>query len=65
MQLTNLEKKIERRISEIEQEKARLKENLAVVRQASSIASNFDEQHNSSDWGRDEPAEEPRARDSW
>jgi hypothetical protein len=65
MQLANLEKKIERRISEIELEKTRLKDNLEVIRQASTIASSFEGRDRALDWGREEPTEEPQARDSW
>jgi hypothetical protein len=48
--LKELDVKIERKIAEIEQAKERLKEDLKVVRQAVSIAAEFEEPEGESEW---------------
>jgi len=48
--LSELEKKIERKISDLEREKNRLKDDLRVVRQASVIANEFETSPGDSDW---------------
>ena len=50
LDLEELEKKIERKISELENEKNRLKDDLKVVRQAVHIASEFDNSDHRDDW---------------
>lgn len=61
IELSDLEKKIERRISHLEQEKCRLKEDLKVVRQANAIATDFQTSYGeSTDWKVEEGYEERR-----
>jgi len=48
LDMAELEKKIERKISDLEREKGELKENLKVIRQASIIAGEFESAGNSS-----------------
>jgi hypothetical protein len=50
LDLEELEKKIERKISELENEKNRLKDDLKVVRQAVHIASEFGGSDHRDDW---------------
>ena len=62
LDLEELEKKIERKISELENEKNRLRDDLKVVRQAVSIASQFDQSTDRDDWQEpDQGYEESRA----
>jgi hypothetical protein len=56
--LSDLEKKIERKISDLEREKGQLKDDLKVVRQASVIASDFDADGGGSDWKSKDSYEE-------
>ena len=57
-ELPDLEKKIERRISDLEREKNQLKEDLKVVRQAAVIATEFESSHGGSQWQSEESYEE-------
>jgi hypothetical protein len=50
LDLEDLEKQIERKISDLENEKNRLKDDLRVVRQASAIASDFEAGNGSPGW---------------
>jgi hypothetical protein len=63
IELNDLEKKIERKISDLEREKGRLKDDLKVVRQATAIASGFESSYGeaSPEWKAEESYEEPRA----
>ena len=61
IELTGLEKKIERKISDLEREKGRLKDDLKVVRQATSIATDFETAYGDTDWQPETAYEEPRA----
>ena len=63
IELTDLEKKIERKISDLEREKGRLKDDLKVVRQAAAIAGDFETTYegDSSEWRSEETYERPRA----
>lgn len=57
-ELPELEKKIERKISDLEREKNQLKEDLKVVRQASVIASEFETSHGGSQWQSEDSYQE-------
>ena len=48
--LEELEKKIENRINDLEQQKDRLKDDLKVVRQAVTIAVEFESSSSKSEW---------------
>jgi hypothetical protein len=63
IELADLEKKIERKISDLDREKSRLKDDLKVVRQATAIAGDFETSYGggSSEWKSEETYEEPRA----
>ena len=50
LDLEDLEKRIERKISDLENEKNRLRDDLKVVRQASEIASDFEHDGGSPGW---------------
>jgi hypothetical protein len=64
MQLDELEKRIERKISDLEREKSRLKDDLKVIRQASVIASEFEGAYGDSEWGQPEEYEESQAHET-
>ena len=64
LQLDDLEKRIERRISDLEREKSRLKDDLKVIRQASVIASEFEGSQGDSEWGQPREFEEPQVHDA-
>jgi hypothetical protein len=65
MQLDDLEKRIERKISDLEREKSRLKDDLKVVRQASVIASEFEGAYGGdSEWGQKGEFEESQVHET-
>ena len=62
LDLNELERKIERKISDLDETKNRLKEDLKVVRKAVNIAAEFDNSGEKSEWQEpDHGYEESRA----
>lgn len=60
LNMEELEKKIERKITDLERQKGQLKDDLKVVRQAAVIASEFKDAGSNSDWEPENSHEEYR-----